>query len=93
MDVLDWASGLQLTAVAASQLSLLGESERRRILVILRRKLSTTIVHNVSSYLMGVIKREIGHSAAAPAAMAALAVNSGMPRICHQCGRRRPCQF
>ena len=79
IDVIAWASSLQLTAEAAAQLNQLCDSEQRRILVILRRKLSTSVVHNVSSYLMGVIKREVGSSAAAPAAMAAPAVNTGVP--------------
>ena len=60
LDVITWAeNNLQLTAEAGAQLYSLPEAEQRRILVILRRKLASTVVHNVSSYLMGVIKKEM----------------------------------
>jgi len=80
LDVITWAeNNLQLTAEAGAQLYSLPEAEQRRILVILRRKLASTVVHNVSSYLMGVIKKEMHSSPAPPAPMTAPAVNMGMP--------------
>jgi len=80
LDVITWAeNNLQLTAEAGAQLYSLPEAEQRRILVILRRKLASTIIHNVSSYLMGVIKKEMHSSPAPPAPMTVPAVNMGMP--------------